>query len=156
MVYRMAHTRSKLHNFIEDTSDPILALGARLAVIRSESLKTQAQFADALGISGRAYHLYECGKRGMPATTLIKVAELYDVNLNWLMRGIGGTKIEDHKDEIQEFIVSLYAYLDRTETKLRNEGLAAIISRWVARLIEGDKPSLDEIHHQIDILRTQP
>ena len=139
-----------------ETQDPILALGSRLAVIRAESRMTQAEFAEELGISARAYHLYECGKRSMPAKTLMDISKLHDVDMNWLLRGLGTSKLDDHSAEIREFIFSLDKYLDRTETKLPSENLAALISSAINRLLKGEKIDIESVHLAVDTFRTQP
>jgi len=140
-----------------ENEDPVLALGSRLAVVRSETKMTQAEFAATLNISARAYHLYECGKRSMPAPVLMQVSKLYTVDMNWLMLGLGTAKLmENHSDETKEFVLSLLRYLDRTETKLKNESLAALISSWINRLLKGEKVDIASVDYSIDVLKTQP
>ena len=56
----------------------------RLKEIRKERNFTQKNVADHLGIAERAYQNYEYGKREPNLETLIKLANYFDVTLDFL------------------------------------------------------------------------
>lgn len=59
-----------------------------LKALRKEKGETQQQMADYLGITRQAYSNYEAGKRSPDNGTLFKLAEHFDVSLDFLLRGM--------------------------------------------------------------------
>ncbi len=57
----------------------------RLRYLRVLHCYTQAQIAAFLGISRPTYTLYESGKREPTKTSLLKLADLYHVSIDYLM-----------------------------------------------------------------------
>ena len=55
----------------------------RLKLLRGE--KTQEKVADDLGLSRRAYSSYETGDREPPKDVLIKLADYFDVSVDYLL-----------------------------------------------------------------------
>lgn len=53
--------------------------------LREDSDLTQAQVGEIIGVSQRAYSHYEAGTRDIPIETLIKLADYYQVNLDYLV-----------------------------------------------------------------------
>lgn len=64
----------------------------RLKNLREDSDMTQAQLGELLHISQRSYAHFEAGTRGIPIEILTALADIYQVNLDYL---IGRT---DQKD----------------------------------------------------------
>ncbi|MGC2840418.1 helix-turn-helix domain-containing protein [Bacillus velezensis] len=65
-------------------------LGDRLKVLREKKDLTQDGVAKALDISRGTYAHYEINKRRPDYETLIKIADFFDVSIDYLLRG------EDH------------------------------------------------------------
>lgn len=63
----------------------------RLRNIREDLDMTQADIGEKLCISQRTYAHYEAGTRDIPVETLIKLADLYNVNMDYL---VGRTDIK--------------------------------------------------------------
>lgn len=129
------------------------SLGARLIIVRGEQRMTQDEFAKHFGISPRAYHDFERGKRAVPSDLLITLSEKYDVNLNWLMRGLETASLSGYEGVTENFLISLHRHLDQRGDKLSPEGISAIISRWLTELRKGRQVSLDDVHIWIDLMR---
>ncbi|RHL26848.1 XRE family transcriptional regulator [Agathobacter rectalis] len=53
--------------------------------LREDNDLTQQQIANMLGCSQTAYSLYEIGKRDIPTTILIKLANYYNVSVDYLL-----------------------------------------------------------------------
>lgn len=53
--------------------------------LREDNDLTQQQIANMLGCSQTAYSLYEIGKRDIPTTILIKLADYYKVSVDYLL-----------------------------------------------------------------------
>lgn len=57
----------------------------RLRNLREDFDMTQVQVGDYLHISQRSYAYYEAGERDIPIEILIELANLYQVNLDYLV-----------------------------------------------------------------------
>ena len=64
----------------------------RLRNLREDFDMTQSQVGEYLHISQRSYAYYEAGTREMPIEILVELADLYKVNLDYL---VGRTNIKD-------------------------------------------------------------
>lgn len=62
----------------------------RIRALREDHDYTQSQIADILNIGQRTYADYELGKTRIPVDSLIKLAEFYDVDMNYIA-GISNT-----------------------------------------------------------------
>lgn len=60
-------------------------LGQRLKLLRSEKGVTQRDMAELLGKTSRHYQDIEFGKINVPGLTLIKLADYFDVSLDYLV-----------------------------------------------------------------------
>ena len=59
--------------------------GQRLKVLRNEKNITQKRMAEIIGRTERHYQDMESGKINVPALTLIKLADFFDVTLDYLV-----------------------------------------------------------------------
>lgn len=132
--------------------DPMVALGARLAIIRSEQRLTQAEFARAIGVSAAAYNAYERGSRGIPVTAVMKIGELYGTNLNWLLRDDGPPLRDTEISEMEKFTTSLLSYIEQSGIRIRAERQNAIISKWCDELRRGRIVPAGDVLIWIDLL----
>lgn len=64
----------------------------RIRNLREDFDMTQSQVGEYLHISQRSYAYYEAGTREMPIEILIELADLYKVNLDYL---VGRTNVKD-------------------------------------------------------------
>ena len=58
---------------------------SRLKNLREDADMTQAEVGAKLNISQRSYAHFEAGTRGIPTETLTALADLYKVNLDYLV-----------------------------------------------------------------------
>lgn len=63
----------------------MLSFGQRLKVLRKEKKMTQVQMAEFLGCAGRHYQKMEAGEVNVPGLTLIKLADFFQVSLDYLV-----------------------------------------------------------------------
>lgn len=56
----------------------------RIRALREDNDYTQTQIANILNIGQRTYADYELGKTRIPIDSLIKLAKLYDVDMNYI------------------------------------------------------------------------
>ena len=61
--------------------------GARIALLRRNRSMSQLELARALGISASAVGMYEQGRREPPLETVVRLAELFGVSTDYLLRG---------------------------------------------------------------------
>lgn len=57
----------------------------RLKYLRESELLTQTQVANAIFCSQRAYSHYETGQRDIPTQTLIRLADFYNVSVDFIL-----------------------------------------------------------------------
>ena len=62
-------------------------LGARIASLRRDVGMSQAQLANALGISPSAMGMYEQGRREPSIETLVAMAQIFQVSTDYLLTG---------------------------------------------------------------------
>ena len=60
-------------------------LGKRLNALRKTKGFTAQNMADKLGIMERSYRFYESGKRYPPLTTLVAIADILEVSVDYLL-----------------------------------------------------------------------
>lgn len=81
--------------------------GRRLKGVRNSLGYTQEEMAHALGISGARYSKYEIGRSEAPYEVLIRVANLTDTDLDYLIagqRGRRGRSPEPIKEQLRELL----------------------------------------------------
>lgn len=57
----------------------------RIRDIREDSDLTKKQMGEILGISAQCYSRYERGIRNMPIETLVKIADMFDTSIDYLV-----------------------------------------------------------------------
>lgn len=57
----------------------------RIKDLREDSDLTQKQIGEILHVSQRAYSHYETGKRNVPVDALIRMADYYNISLDYLV-----------------------------------------------------------------------
>lgn len=62
-------------------------MGLRIAALRRAAGWNQAELAQKLGISSSAVGMYEQGRREPAVDMLIKLSELFDVSIDYLVTG---------------------------------------------------------------------
>jgi len=62
-----------------------MVFNERLKILRAEHSLTQEQAADEIGMPLRSYHRLEADGYKTHYDTLIKIADFYDVSVDWLM-----------------------------------------------------------------------
>ena len=63
----------------------MLPFGRRLKELRNEKKIKQKEMAELLGCTDRNYQKMEYGEINVPALTLIKLADYFDVSLDYLV-----------------------------------------------------------------------
>lgn len=63
----------------------------RIRALREDNDYTQTQIANILNVGQRTYADYELGKTRIPVDTLIKLAQFYDVDMNYIC-GVSGVR----------------------------------------------------------------
>ncbi len=74
-------------------------LSVRLKTLRKELKKTQQDIADYLGITRSAYTAYEIDRRSPDHETLSKLANLYNVSIDYLLGRTNNRTPLNEKDE---------------------------------------------------------
>lgn len=64
----------------------------RLKDLREDNDYTQTFIAEYLGVNQNTYSQYECEKREIPISLLIKLAKLYDTSVDYILGLTNNTK----------------------------------------------------------------
>tara|TARA_R110002051_G_scaffold45702_2_gene92193 strand:+ start:1620 stop:2042 length:423 start_codon:yes stop_codon:yes gene_type:complete len=128
-------------------------IGARLAICRSEIGVSQAAMAEAVGVSHRAYHSYEKGKRGVPVEALIKMQDKYEVDVAWLLLGTKSIRVGHDFEALKRIEASLDQHLNEETIKIKSEKRGAIVARWYQSHVEGREVTDDDVHTWIELVR---
>lgn len=75
--------------------------GERLKQLRLSTKKTQQQIADQLGISRAAYSHLENGRNEPDSTTLVKLANIFDVTTDYLLGNKQTPEWADENDIVE-------------------------------------------------------
>ena len=62
-------------------------IGTRIASLRRQAGMSQAELAEKLNLSPSTIGMYEQGRREPPLATLVRIAELFNVSLDYLVAG---------------------------------------------------------------------
>ncbi|MET1176947.1 helix-turn-helix transcriptional regulator [Peribacillus simplex] len=89
-------------------------LTKRLQELRINHNLTQEQVANILGVTRTAYNMYEQGKRQMDYNALVKLAEHYNVSLDYLFQRTDVPFLNEtmEEDELDFMLQSLSLYRD--------------------------------------------
>ena len=63
-------------------------MGARIAALRREAGMSQAQLAQVLQVSPSAVGMYEQGRREPSADTLVELARIFSVSVDYILTGV--------------------------------------------------------------------
>ena len=108
----------------------------RIKELRNEKGITQADLAKILKISDRAVGYYETGDREPDYTTLLKIAEYFDVSIDYLLGRVDVRKEATSAPADKEFVAFYEGYKDLDDAD--KEILKATLDAFV-RAKKGDK-----------------
>lgn len=92
-------------------------LGKRIKSLREENKIQQTEFAKIIGVSNVVLSRYETGDRKPDYDTLIKIAEHFDVTIDYLL-GRSDDPSKTYDEELEEFINNVRVwYKDEPEDK---------------------------------------
>lgn len=132
-----------------------MKLHIRLTELRKMNNYTQQQVADFLGISRGAYSNYEIGNREPDADTLAKLAELYDVSVDYIL-GL---------DEPNTPKPDPHAFAERLKKGLETHNLTVedaaehcgVTPEYIQKLIDQPKiPGTGTLYKLADLIKVTP
>ena len=92
-------------------------LGARIAALRREAGLNQAELAERLQVSPSAIGMYEQGRRDPSADTLVTMAQLFGVSVDYLLTGQAADK---DRNTLESMLCSRITSADRHMTQRRD------------------------------------
>jgi len=138
---------------VRDDAELFAEIGARLAICRNEIGVSQAAMAEAIGVSHRAYHSYEKGKRGIPVEALVKMQSRYDIDVAWMLIGTKSIRAGHDFEALKHIESSLDKHLTEEGTRIKSEKRGAIVARWYQSHVEGREVTDDDVHTWIELVR---
>ena len=135
------------------STDPVNhRIGRRLAAVRAMEGLIQTEFADRLGITGRAYVNYELGKREIPAAVLTALLNVFGIDPKWILVGPGDEPVFDDDRPKAKLVVeseqAVKQWLARRRKRLSPEIYAKVVRLMYERAIltgEVDSEYLEKI-----------
>ena len=82
-------------------------LPERLRQLREENEWTQEQLGEMLNVSGATVNRYEKGLRNPDPETLLKLADIFDISLDYLLGRIDSTKPVQVAETIEKYYSNL-------------------------------------------------
>ena len=104
--------------------------GKKLKFLRKKVKITQANLAKKLGISPSTVGMYEQGRREPESKMLVKIAEFFNVSVDYLVDSKKRKKYFKNVDEIAdeiEFILRNKEYLNNKKSSISDETLNSIV-----------------------------
>lgn len=86
----------------DDEDLPFREIGFRLMAIRESYEMDGTQFPESAGIPSGSYNHWERGRHNISVKNAIKIAERYDVSLDYIYRGKYGILSDERRKLIQE------------------------------------------------------
>ncbi|MCD8364555.1 MAG: helix-turn-helix domain-containing protein [Clostridiales bacterium] len=96
------------------------SMGKRIAHLRKEHHMTQEQLAESLDISVKHCSCVERGTASLSLERLLDVCDLFDVSLDYLVRG----RSADNAAELPPFLLEMFQSEDDDEKKLLQDFLS--------------------------------
>ena len=128
-------------------------MGARLAITRHDIGLSQAAMADAIGVSHRAYHSYEKGKRGIPVEALVTMNKKFNIDVAWLLLGTKSVSHAHDFEALKDFEITLDRYLTEQNIRIKSEKRGGIVALWYQSHVEGRQVATDDVHTWIEFGR---
>lgn len=124
--------------------DRLLILGNRLKLIRAEAKMKQKDFASQFGLATTTYSGYESGKHEPNIDLLIKIADKYNLSLDYVV-GRSNAKEGIAQDEFNQIIT------DEFITPFTTEGLSK--DEAIEVFAQGLENEIKNLQNQIDEFR---
>jgi len=98
-------------------------IGKRIREIRKQAKLTQPEVGEILGVEKAAISKYEAGeaKRGVPINLLVKIADLGNVSLDYLITGKGPGQELQPADPVEVLIFGNPKTVEKIKDRLRSE-----------------------------------
>ncbi len=123
------------------TREELPRLGAKVRALRRRENLSQAQFAERLGVSASYVNLIENNRRPLPAAVLIKMAQLFNVDLVTFGDGSDSRLVADL---LEAFSDPLFENHDMTSVDVREMAISApATGRAVLRLYRAYQEARD-------------
>lgn len=106
-------------------------IGNQIKIIRKQKKLTQAQLAEAVGISPQFVSKIETGQNIMSLETFIKIADFLEVSTDELLRG-AKLPSKNMEQEIPKCIWNRMIYLDKDA----QECILALINFFISKLVK--------------------
>jgi len=101
-------------------------LAIRLVSLRKKHKFTHQDMAEKLGITRQAYSNYENGKREPDYDTLEKIADIFKVNIDYLLGRTDDPSLVDSKNETDELTTIMFHKWDQLDERRRKQALKLI------------------------------
>lgn len=112
----------------------------RMKLLREQHNLSQADLAKLLNISRQSYNFYENEKRDPDTTMLIRIADIFDVSLDYLLDRTSITSSPTYSpDELD--LIKKYRFLDEA----RQEAIRDLINTSYARAVQSQKNTTERV-----------
>lgn len=116
-------------------------IGERLRICRKAADMTQAQFANAIGVSSRTYQHYEKATWEAPVSALFVAARLSGRDLMWLITG----KVKGQVDLYEQAVLATIECLQGEGLSQQPKTILVIARRALELAVEKNTKPADEV-----------
>ena len=81
-----------------------MSIGERIKLLRKAKKLTQADFGDKIGLKAGAIGMYENNLRNVSEQSITLIAQVFNVNEEWLRTGTGEMYAENDESIVRELI----------------------------------------------------
>ena len=131
---------------MSDEEKKLTTAGERIRYLRLILKLTQAEFAKALDIKQQRLSNYEKGDRRIPNDILERLSKTWNVNINWLLTGIGepvDTIMAHHHSQAKQITDTGASYISRSLSESTGSSLdKSQAELWFENLPESEQIGL--------------
>lgn len=98
-----------------------MVLGKRIREVRESAELNQKEFCAVLGIPQSTLSAYETGRMQPTVTSLVNIAEKFNVSLDWLCGIESAKNKQDLPDDLSAALTEAEKYLQELEVQRRND-----------------------------------
>ena len=115
-------------------------IGIRFSSVRVGEGLSQAAFAASLDISTRTCAHIEAGTRSPSAETIVSLYQLYNIQPNWILLGVGVPEVGEDSKALRDFLDELDMYIEENNTSITYQAKNKLIEKWHETLRTSRQP----------------
>lgn len=130
-----------------------LEIGVRFSSVRVGEGLSQAAFASSLDISTRTCAHIEAGTRPPSAETILSLHQVYNIQPNWILLGVGVPEVGEDSKALHEFLDDLDKYIEENNASITYQAKNKLIAKWHETLRTARQPLTHEFSFLLKLVQ---